>query len=50
VVVEQLHVSGMVHNRRLARAISDTGMAELRRQLAYKAAWYGCRLVVADRF
>jgi IS605 OrfB family transposase len=50
VVVEQLNVAGMVRNRRLARAISDTGMAELRRQLAYKANWYGCRLVVADRF
>jgi putative transposase len=50
VVVEQLNVAGMVRNRRLARAISDTGMAELRRQLAYKATWYGSRLVVADRF
>jgi IS605 OrfB family transposase len=50
VVVEQLNVAGMVRNRRLARAIADAGMAELRRQLAYKTAWYGCRLVVADRF
>jgi putative transposase len=50
VVVEDLHVAGMVRNRRLARAISDTGMAELRRQLAYKSTWYGCRLVVADPF
>jgi IS605 OrfB family transposase len=50
VVVEQLNVAGMVRNRRLARAISDTGMAELRRQLAYKATWYGATLVVADRF
>jgi IS605 OrfB family transposase len=50
VVVEQLNVAGMVRNRRLARAISDAGMAELRRQLTYKTTWYGCRLVVADRF
>jgi putative transposase len=50
VVVENLHVAGMVRNRRLARAIADTGMGELRRLLAYKATWYGCRLVVADRF
>jgi putative transposase len=49
-VVEQLNVAGMVRNRRLARAIADTGMAELRRQLGYKTAWYGSRLVVADRF
>jgi len=50
VVVEQLNVAGMVRNRRLARVVSDTGMAELRRQLGYKVNWYGCRLVVADRF
>jgi putative transposase len=50
VVVEQLNVGGMVRNRRLARAISDTGMGEMRRQLGYKSTWYGCRLVVADRF
>jgi putative transposase len=50
VVVEQLNVAGMVRNRRLARAVSDTGMAELRRLLAYKTTWHGSRLVVADRF
>jgi putative transposase len=50
VVVEQLNVAGLLRNRRLARAISDTGMAELRRQLTYKTTWYGSRLVVADRF
>jgi putative transposase len=50
VVVEHLNVSGMLHNRHLARAIADTGMAELRRQLAYKTAWYGATLVVADPF
>ncbi|HEX8133239.1 MAG TPA: IS607 family element RNA-guided endonuclease TnpB [Actinomycetes bacterium] len=50
VVVEQLNVAGLIRNRRLARAISDTGMAELRRQLTYKTTWYGCRLPVADRF
>jgi putative transposase len=50
VVIEQLNLAGMSRNRRLARAISDTGMGELRRQLAYKSTWYGCRLVVADPF
>jgi IS605 OrfB family transposase len=50
VVVERLNVAGMARNRRLARAISDTGMAELRRLLAYKTGWYGSRLVVADPF
>jgi IS605 OrfB family transposase len=50
VVVEQLNVAGLLRNRRLARAIADTGMAQLRRQLAYKSTWYGSRLVVADPF
>jgi putative transposase len=50
IVVEQLNLAGMVRNRRLARALSDASLAELRRQLAYKTSWYGSRLVVADRF
>jgi putative transposase len=50
VVVEQLNIAAMVRNRRLARAIADTGMAELRRLLTYKTGWYGTRLMVADRF
>ncbi|MEV0998322.1 zinc ribbon domain-containing protein [Nonomuraea sp. NPDC050202] len=43
-------VAGMVKNRRLARAISDAGFTEIRRQLAYKTVWDGGRLVVADRW
>jgi putative transposase len=50
VVVEDLHVAGMVRNRRLARAVADAGIAEIRRQLAYKTVWYGSRLHVADRW
>uniref|UniRef100_UPI003F790602 RNA-guided endonuclease TnpB family protein n=1 Tax=Streptosporangium sp. H16 TaxID=3444184 RepID=UPI003F790602 len=50
VVVEDLNVAGMVRNRRLARAVSDVGLAEARRQLSYKTAWSGGRLVVADRW
>jgi putative transposase len=50
IVVEQLNVAGMMRNRRLARALADAGLAELRRQLTYKTCWHGSRLVVADRF
>jgi putative transposase len=50
IVVEQLNVAGMVRNRRLARVIADTGLAELRRQLIYKTTWYGSRLIVADPY
>jgi putative transposase len=49
-VIEALMVNGMVRNRRLARAISDAGWGDFRRMLAYKGEWYGCRIVVADRF
>ncbi len=49
IVVEDLHVAGMVRNRRLAKAVATAGFAEIRRQLAYKAGWYGSTLVVADR-
>jgi len=50
IVVEQLNVAGMVRNRRLARHIADAGWGELRRQLGYKSAWAGARLVHADTF
>ncbi|HEX8982858.1 MAG TPA: RNA-guided endonuclease TnpB family protein [Ktedonobacterales bacterium] len=50
VVIEDLNVSGMLKNHHLAQAIGDVGFGEFRRQLAYKAAWYGCRVVLADRW
>jgi IS605 OrfB family transposase len=50
IVVEHLNVAGMLRNRRLSRAIADSGFGELRRQLAYKATWYGSTLVTADRW
>jgi putative transposase len=40
----------MVRNRHLARAISDCGWGEFRRQLEYKCERYGRRLVVIDRW
>jgi putative transposase len=49
VVVENLHVAGMVRNHRLARALSDAAPATLRRQLQYKTGWYGTALHIADR-
>lgn len=50
VAVESLNVSGMVRNRRLARAVSDAGFGEFIRQLEYKSAWYGSKLWAADRW
>ena len=48
--IEDLNVRGMVKNRPLARAVSDMGFFELRRQLEYKAAQRGGIVVVADRW
>jgi putative transposase len=50
VVIEDLNVSGMLANARLARAIADLGFYEFRRQLRYKAARYDTTVVLADRW
>ncbi|GAA4240981.1 RNA-guided endonuclease TnpB family protein [Actinomadura meridiana] len=50
IVVEDLAVANMVRNRTLARAISDCGWGEFRRQLEYKCARVGRDLVVVDRW
>ena len=50
IVLENLNVSGMMKNHRLAQAIADVGMYEFRRQLQYKGGWYGCDVLLADRF
>src|SRR5215472_15721870 len=50
VVVEDLNVSGMLANHRLARHIADVSFAEIRRQLSYKTTWKGGRLIAADRW
>jgi putative transposase len=50
VAIEDLHVVGMMKNHHLAQAIADSSFGEIRRQLEYKAVWYGTRLVAIDRF
>jgi putative transposase len=50
VVVEDLHVKGMLANDNLARALSDVGFGQFRAQMEYKAKRYGTRLVIADRW
>ncbi|QXX76712.1 hypothetical protein MHY1_p00234 (plasmid) [Methylovirgula sp. HY1] len=48
--IEDLNVRGMASNRRVARSIMDGGFFEFRRQLDYKARFYGATVVVADRW
>ena len=50
IVIEDLHVAGMLRNRRLARHIAEANWAEIRRQLTYKTERAGVRLIVADRW
>ncbi|RUT03977.1 transposase [Dulcicalothrix desertica PCC 7102] len=48
--VEDLNVSGMVANHKLADALSSLGLYEFRRMLDYKQSHYGTKLEVVDRW
>jgi putative transposase len=48
--IEDLNVSGMVKNHRLARAVMDMSFFEFRRQIEYKAKMTGGLVIIADRF
>ncbi|GAB1540513.1 RNA-guided endonuclease TnpB family protein [Scytonema sp. NUACC21] len=50
VVIEDLNVSGMMANHKLAASVADMGFFEFRRQLTYKCEFYGTKLVIADRW
>ncbi|MDD1607294.1 MAG: transposase, partial [Methylococcaceae bacterium] len=50
IAIEDLNVSGMVKNRKLAKSISDASFAEFYAVLSYKAAWYGKEVVKIDRW
>ena len=40
----------MMRSHKLALHIADASWGEIRRQLTYKADWYGKELVIIDRF
>ena len=49
-VLEDLHIAGMLKNRKLSRAIADVGMYELRRQIEYKARQAGVQVLFVSRW
>jgi len=50
IAIEDLHVKGMLKNRRLSRSIADMGFHEFRRQLEYKTQQSSAKLIIADRW
>lgn len=50
IVLEDLNVSGMLKNRKLAKSISDASWASFVSMLEYKCNWYGKTLIKIDRF
>ena len=50
IMIEDLNIKGMSKNHKLASAILDGGFYEFRRQLEYKASWYGAKVTIANRY
>ncbi len=50
IVLEDLKVSNMMKNHKLAQVISDVGLYEFRRQIEYKVKWNERKVIFADTF
>lgn len=50
IILEDLNVSGMMKNHKLAKAIQELGLYEMRRQIEYKAKWYGREVIFVSRW
>jgi putative transposase len=50
ICMETLIPQNMVRNHKLAKTINDASWGEIKRQLEYKATWFGKTLIKVDRF
>lgn len=48
--VEDLHIKGMVKNRKLSRAIHDVSWGSFLTTLTYKCEWFGKNIIKINRF
>jgi putative transposase len=50
IALEDLHITGMMANHRLAAAIADAGWAEFARIVGYQQQWRGGQVMLVDRW